>query len=554
MSVGDVDHRQACYAGRLPSADVGHDRSARRPRRGPAPGGDLAGPPARHPGAGGVGQDPGAHPPHRLAGRAPATPTPATSWPSPSPARPPASCATGCAALGLRAGVAAGTFHGVAYAQLRARWADEGRTPPGAAGPQGARAGRRRGRGPGDRWPSSRRRDRVGEGPAGRARRLRRGRGRAPGAARPRRPTAIADAVPRLRGREAPGRAWSTSTTCCALCSHLHRDRPGVRRRPALAVPAPVRRRVPGREPAAARGCSTPGGATSYRPVRRRRPPPGHLRLERRRRRLPSGFRRLYPPADVVVLDGNYRSTPQILGGRGRRAAPRRRRATARCAPARHDGPRVRLDRHPNDRAEAAPSPGRSATAARPACAWSAQAVLVRTHAQIAVIAEALRRRGHPPPGPGRRVAARPARGAGGARPAPPLRRAADGLPPRPRRPRRRRRGAGGGGAGARRGPQRRRRAAEAITTLVRLAHDHLRLDPGATAVGLRRLAGRHAAGRGRRTTAATRSRSPRSTRRRGWSGRSSTWPGLEDGLVPITHARTPRPARRRRRGCCTWR
>ena len=32
--------------------------------------------------------------------------------------------------LGLRSGVAAGTFHGVAYAQLRAHWASEGRTPP----------------------------------------------------------------------------------------------------------------------------------------------------------------------------------------------------------------------------------------------------------------------------------------------------------------------------------------------------------------------------------------------------------------------------------------
>ena len=33
-------------------------------------------------------------------------------------------------ALGLREGVAAGTFHGVAWAQLRARWSDEGRAVP----------------------------------------------------------------------------------------------------------------------------------------------------------------------------------------------------------------------------------------------------------------------------------------------------------------------------------------------------------------------------------------------------------------------------------------
>src|SRR5919106_2082027 len=33
-------------------------------------------------------------------------------------------------ALGLRDSVAAGTFHGVAFAQLRGWWADAGRTPP----------------------------------------------------------------------------------------------------------------------------------------------------------------------------------------------------------------------------------------------------------------------------------------------------------------------------------------------------------------------------------------------------------------------------------------
>ena len=36
-----------------------------------------------------------------------------------------------------------------------------------------------------------------------------------------------------------------------------------VRRRPAVALPAPVRRRVPGRQPAAAGACSTPGSATA---------------------------------------------------------------------------------------------------------------------------------------------------------------------------------------------------------------------------------------------------------------------------------------------------
>src|SRR5712671_3667258 len=34
------------------------------------------------------------------------------------------------ASLGVRDGVAAGTFHAIAYAQLRQRWSDTGQTPP----------------------------------------------------------------------------------------------------------------------------------------------------------------------------------------------------------------------------------------------------------------------------------------------------------------------------------------------------------------------------------------------------------------------------------------
>ena len=89
-------------------------------RRRPAGRGHGRRVPAVHPRRGRVGQDPGAHPAHRLAVRRRATPTPATSSPSPSPARRPASCQPGCAPSACATDVAAGTFHAIAYAQLAA--------------------------------------------------------------------------------------------------------------------------------------------------------------------------------------------------------------------------------------------------------------------------------------------------------------------------------------------------------------------------------------------------------------------------------------------------
>ena len=74
----------------------------------------------------GLGQDPGAHPAHRLAGRHRRRRRPPRPRPhlhpqggrrAARPARRRWACATG---------VAAGTFHAIAYAQLRQRWADQG--------------------------------------------------------------------------------------------------------------------------------------------------------------------------------------------------------------------------------------------------------------------------------------------------------------------------------------------------------------------------------------------------------------------------------------------
>ena len=256
-----------------------------------------------------------------------------------------------------------------------------------------------------------------------------------------------------------------------------------------------------------------------------------------------SGFRRLYPSADVVVLDGNYRSTPQILGAAAdvlRRAGVEDRTVRA----ARHDGPRVRLDRHPNDRAEAVAVARAVRDGRTPRTPWSAQAVLLRTHAQIEVIAEALRGAGIPYrvrggesllDRPAVRAAVDLLRRSPGPLTAclPDLDALADGD------------GDAGGGAGGGDDRNGEGGAAEAIATLVRLAHDHLRIDPGATSSGfvawlvatLQSEGGDD--GRDAVTIATFH------------AAKGLEWPvvhlaGLEDGLVPITHAAHARPARGR--------
>src|SRR5690606_31264759 len=106
-------------------------------------------------------------------------------------------------------------------------------------------------------------------------------------------------------------------------------------------------------------------------------------------------FRRLYPPAEVVHLDVNYRSSPQVLRAaadvlRAADVEDRQVRAT------RPDGPPVRLERHPTDRDEAHAIARALRDLHAPRDRWSAQAVLVRTHAQVPLITEALRLAGIP--------------------------------------------------------------------------------------------------------------------------------------------------------------
>jgi DNA helicase-2/ATP-dependent DNA helicase PcrA len=241
-----------------------------------------------------------------------------------------------------------------------------------------------------------------------------------------------------------------------------------------------------------------------------------------------AGFRRLYPPAEVVELGGNYRSTPQVLAAASGvlSAAGAGDRAVRAVRP---DGTPVRLERHPSDRDEASAVARAVRDRRGPRAPWSAQAVLVRTHAQIGVIADALRVAGipHRVRG-GDTLLDRPAVQSGLGL----LRRSSgplaaclpdiDAL------------AADVGESTAGEGAE----AAGDIATIVQLAHDHLRLDPRATASGFAAwlVATLSAEGAEERRDAVTIATFH--------AAKGLEWPivhlaGLEDGLVPIAYART---------------
>ncbi len=233
------------------------------------------------------------------------------------------------------------------------------------------------------------------------------------------------------------------------------------------------------------------------------------------------GFRRLYPPAEVISLVGNYRSTPQVLAA-ATDVLTRAGAGESQVTATRVAGPDVRLERHQDERAEAQAIARAVRDRRGPRAAWSSQAVLVRTHAQVPVITEALRRTGVP----------HHLRGADTVVERREVREALDLL----RR---------SGGPLTTCLPDLAALADEAegeagadLDLVVQLAHDHLRLDPGAGAGGfvswlVATLQAESGEARRDAVTVAT-----------FHSAKGLEWPvvhlaGLEDGLVPITHART---------------
>ena len=272
---------------------------------------------------------------------------PPTSSRSPSPGRPPASSGRACAGSASRESVTAGTFHAIALAQLRAARRRAG--PRDARACSNARSGSScrccpyAGARPRCSPPSSRREIEWAKARLGAARRLRAGRRRRrprhPPRRRPRSPTIYRE----LRAREAqarPGRLRRPHHRLRRRARARHR----VRRRATLAVPAPVRRRVPGREPGAVPAAPRAGSATaaisasSATPTRRSTasPAPTPSYLAGFRRWLPSGTLprgRDGPPRQQLPVDAPGRHR----GGRGARPAlagvDRGARAAARTAP-----------------------------------------------------------------------------------------------------------------------------------------------------------------------------------------------------------------------------
>ena len=227
-----------------------------------------------------IRQDEGAHPAHRVPVRHRRRPTRATSLALTFTRKAAGELRHRLRTLGLRDRSSAGTFHAVAYAQLRRSL---GRPSRAAAHPARTQrpdprpalaAVRDRPRQAGRR----RRRDRVGQGADGAGPTAYAKRPRPRAAGRRRRRTGHGRALRPLRGGEAQRRGWSTSTTCSALCARAIETDAEFAGRPAVAVPSPLRRRVPGREPApvpalgglARRPAST--CASSATPIRRSTP------------------------------------------------------------------------------------------------------------------------------------------------------------------------------------------------------------------------------------------------------------------------------------------
>lgn len=114
-------------------------------------------------------------------------------------------------------------------------------------------------------------------------------------------------------------------------------------------------------------------------------------------------FDRYWPRGTTVELVDNYRSSPQVLdvasavlNAPGARHAGVSGGASTQLRAHRPDGPAPTLTTHPDDAAEAAAIARRVRDSHLPGGRWGRQAVLVRTNAQTALVEQALRTAGVP--------------------------------------------------------------------------------------------------------------------------------------------------------------
>jgi DNA helicase-2/ATP-dependent DNA helicase PcrA len=103
--------------------------------------------------------------------------------------------------------------------------------------------------------------------------------------------------------------------------------------------------------------------------------------------RLLDRFPEAFPGAATVRLDDNHRSTPQIVATAASVLGP----SAARLRSSRADGAIPSVQRYPTEQAEAGAVAGGLRRTHASGLGWSQMAVLVRTNAQIPVIADALR-------------------------------------------------------------------------------------------------------------------------------------------------------------------
>ena len=470
-------------------------------------------------------------------------PIPATSWPSPSPARPPASSPPGSRALGLRDRPTAGTFHAVAYAQLRSLGPTEGRAPPVLLDRKARLLGPHpRAHEPHDRRPSSPPRS-SGPRPAWSA----------PTAT----PTAAAVADRRTGRRPPTGSPRSTAAT------RRRSDSAGSSTSTTSSPTAPTRHRRPTAPspPPSAGGsatCSSTSSRTSTRsstacctcwlgdrddlcvvgdpnqaiygwngadagvPHRLHRPPPGG-RGRRARRQLPLDA--ADPAVAAAVLD-RERARPlhrAPADGRGARPSSRTRPTPTRRA--------------------ASPEPC-ATTTTRPG-AWGRQAVLVRTNAQTHARRGGARPGPHPLPAARRDAVPHPPdvrRGARDRSPAPPAALAVALAELAAETPR-----------GDDLTDRQRETAAPPRRRSCSSASEFLTLEPAGSVADLRRWLDSDRPARRRARGRATPSRSSRSTPPRASSGRWSTSPAWRTATSRSATPAAPRP-RPRSAGCSTSR
>jgi ATP-dependent DNA helicase UvrD/PcrA len=107
-----------------------------------------------------------------------------------------------------------------------------------------------------------------------------------------------------------------------------------------------------------------------------------------------TGFVDFFPGASVVRLGTNYRSSPQLVAAAG--AVLGEGSAPAAVRSTRQDGPMPEVRIYPTDEAEAEGVAHGLRRAHAPERAWSSVAVLYRTNAQSALLEEALRREAVP--------------------------------------------------------------------------------------------------------------------------------------------------------------